>query len=428
MRWGDGAAIGWRRSFQRWSNGTGICRPQIVIILETGLETHQFNETSRFGAVVFQTGKLKTGIIRPDQAHVERGSGWHARRRVLTQIFATFVTVTVLFVSSAAIACSFHNYKPTKTFVDWVLNSQTIVLARPDSGNPFRYVITKYYRGTARGKDIPFLVDSTSRRRLLNNPEHGVLFAIDSKGNWTSLSYIDEDRHVLLNAIMRSTKRWGREAYHPDRFLLFADYQDHPNPHIRKLALQEIDRVPYPLLRTMQVRLTEKQLLKSLGSLSEYPYRPINFLLLGLTGSDTAKSALNKQAELMPGFQNAESLGAVATALIELEGVKGIEKLTRLYLLDPAQALGKLESIVESMAIHNSIGPESVRTAIRTALLEFVARRPNGAAMIARQFSSRQDWSIGPDLEAIMEAPGTLSPSNRLFVAVYVAQYKATQN
>lgn len=84
-----------------------------------------------------------------------------------------------------------------------------------------------------------------------------------------------------------------------------------------------------------------------------------------------------------------------------------------------------MESVVEALAIHSSLGADELQGTIQQALAGFVAGRPSGAAMIARQFSARQDWSVGPYLEAVLNAPGDLTPDGKLLVAAYVARSRA---
>jgi hypothetical protein len=350
-------------------------------------------------------------------------AGMSAFRGFLTGLLCLWFAV----LSASAQACSFHNYKPEKTLVDWFLTGWTVALARPDPADPFRYKVTRIYRGSAVEEEIPVLVDSSTRRRLAQNPRDGVLFAYTVSGGWRAVGSVSADHHALLEILLENARDWRAEPYHPDRFSTLASYQDHANPGLRRLALQEIDRVPYAMLKTMDMRVPEAELLRSLRSWADYPYRPINLLLLGLTGSESAGSFINAQIELMRDWDTADSLGAAATALVELDGERGVEKLARLYLADPSQPPAKLESVVEALAIHSSLGPDGLKGTIQQALAGFVARRPGAAAMIARQFSARRDWSVGPYLEAALDAPGELTPSGKLQVAAYVAQSRAAR-
>lgn len=364
------------------------------------------------------SGVRQRRLLRPAGA-----TGAPAGRVFLASLLCLWFSV----FSGPAQACSFHNYKPQKTLVDWFLTSWTVALARPDPKDPFRYKVTRIYRGTAVEEEIPVLVDSSTRRRLAQNPQDGVLFAYTPAGGWRAIGAVDGDHHALLDVLVRNAAVWRSEAFSPGRFAVLANYQDHANPGLRRLALQEIDRVPYAMLRTMEVRLSDEDLVRSLRSWADFPYRPINLLLLGLKESETAGTFLNAQVELMRDWETADSLGAAATALVEREGEAGVETLARLYLADPSQAPGKLESVVEALAIHSSLGPEGLQATIQQALAGFVARRPSGAAMIARQFSARGDWSVGPYLEAALKAPGDLTADGRLLVAAYVEQARAAR-
>ncbi len=330
-------------------------------------------------------------------------------------------------LSGIASACAFHNYKPSKTMVDWLLQSDTIALARPSPENTFKYAVSAIYRGADVATDIPFLIDSSTRRTLLANPKEGVLFGFDDGGSWRRIGYMNAPYREIAETVLAHAKEWSSTEFHPDRFAFFSGYQDHPDRTIRHLALQEIDRVPYKLLSTLKVRLSERDLLRSLRTMSEINYRSINILLLGLKGTETARSYINQHIVRLANSDLTSELGAVATALVELEGERGVETLERLYLKNRAHSITRLEAIVEALAIHNEIASDDVRQKIARALTDFLSQRPNAAAIVARQFSSRQDWSIGPELEALLASPATMTAASRLIAGVYVAQAKANR-
>lgn len=333
-----------------------------------------------------------------------------------------------LGLSGIASACAFHNYKPTKTMVDWLLHSDTVALARPNTENAFKYSVSAIYRGSDVATEIPFLIDSSTRRTLAENPNDGVLFGFNNGGVWRRIGYMNTQYRKIAETVLTRAEEWRSAEFHPDRFAFFANYQDHPDRTIRYLALQEIDRVPYKLLRTMNVRLSERDLMRSLKTMSEINYRSINVLLLGLKGTDTARSYVSQQMLRLAKSDLTSELGAVATALVELEGDKGVETLERLYLNNRTHSLTKLEVIIEALAIHNEIGTEEVRQAIARVLADFLSLRPNAAAIVARQFSSRQDWSFGPKLKALLASPAPMTASSRLIANVYVAQARANRD
>ncbi len=328
-------------------------------------------------------------------------------------------------LSNPAVACSFHTYKPVRTLVDKILESETLVLARQSQNNAHRFKIANVLQGTAHSEPIPFLVDTTTRRRLATNADHGVLLSLDGQGNWRYLSYVDQNWQDLVKIVMRQAPMWRDHIHHPDRFAALSLYLNHKDPRLHYLALQEIDRVPYETLRTLRVPVSAETLLEALGSWRDAQYEPINMLLLGLTDAPEAGSFLRQQVDRLHQSSTPGSLGAAATALIEVDGEDGIKHLSRLLLSDKDQPMAKVAAVVEAMAIHSNLGSDHLQRTIEETLIGFVRNRPAGAATVARQFSLQRNWSIGPHLEAMMDDALHMTPAARLQVAIYVAQSKA---
>ncbi len=328
-------------------------------------------------------------------------------------------------LSNSAAACSFHTYKPVRTLVDKILESETLVLARQSQNNALRFKIANVLQGTAHSEPIPFLVDTATRRRLSTNAHDGVLLSLDGQGTWRYLSYVDQNWQDLLKMVMRQAPMWREEAHHPNRFEALSTYLNHKDPRLHYLALQEIDRVPYETLRTLRVSVPAETLLEALGSWRDAQYVPINLLLLGLSNAPEAGPFLRQQVDRLHQSSTPGSLGAAATALIEVDGENGIKHLSRLFLSGQDQPIAKVAAVVEAMAIHSNLGSDHLQRTIEETLVGFVRNRPAGAATVARQFSLQRNWSIGPHLEAMMEDALHITPAARLQVAIYVAQSKA---
>ena len=94
---------------------------------------------------------------------------------------------------SGAEACSFHNYVPARTAVDWVLTGRAAVLARPDHESGFSYAVTKVLRGKGQIDPPPFLIDSATRTKLIQNRKHAVLFGMRDNGSWVRVAYVNDD-------------------------------------------------------------------------------------------------------------------------------------------------------------------------------------------------------------------------------------------
>ena len=345
--------------------------------------------------------------------------------RIVTVLVCLAVLAAGAFRGSA-LACSFHMYKPERTAVDWLIDGRKLALARPDPLNQFAYKIIRVIRADGDGVvgPLPFLVSSQSRRQLAANPDDAVLFATGDDGPWKMVAYVDPEFHRIMTAVLESADRW-RSGYHPARFEMFAALQDHTDPAIRDLAIRELDKAPYALLRRIDLRMSEDALLADLWTPSGYPYQSIRVLLLGLTRSDKARSQIRGFIERVANWDEARNLGAFATALVEIDGRDGIVRLEDTILADRLQPLGKIEQVVEALAIHNGLGSPDTSSAISAALGRVVTLRPEPAALVARQFAARSDWSQAPSLQPLVRRNAIAALPDRLAVESYLARAKA---
>lgn len=321
----------------------------------------------------------------------------------------------------SASACAFHTSLPARTIVDQLIESDHIVLARPDERNEYAYQVVETLRDGGRPVVLRQLVDSPTRRGLVASPGHAVLFVFDTEANdWAGIAYLDEERRRVIDSVLTGMEGWS-SGYDPERFAIFEALQDHSDPDLRALALQELDRAPYEMLRTLDLRLTAGDLLDGLWSMNAMPFVAIRALLLGLSNEDRARAEINTRIAGWSSGYAPPYLGAFATALIESEGAAGVEKLAALYLADPAQRLETLEMIIEAMAIQSGANTPMVRDRIAQAIAAFVSTRPDAATLVVRQFGSRNDWTQAESLKALLNAKAITSAADLLPVVSYVA-------
>jgi len=341
-----------------------------------------------------------------------------------TGALAGAVFLLMLTAPEPGDACAFHTYAPERTAVDWIIDSRELILARPDPEDEFSYVMAERLKGRLESPDLPFLVDSTNRRRLAANPADSVLFALDDDGQWKMIAYVDSELRAVIDTVLSRAESWKEAGYNRKRLALSEGLQDHADPALRSLALREIDRAPYELLREIDLRIPVEALRAGLWTLQGYPYQPIRALLLGLSGSDAARSEIHGFIDRVASRERdrVNNLGAFATALIELDGPAGIARLEATFLANTSQSLYNLEQVVEALAIHNGVGSRGLRSSIDAALKRFLDARPEGAPLVARQFSSRGDWSQAARLRKILGERHLHGRIELLPVAVYVAQ------
>lgn len=331
-------------------------------------------------------------------------------------------SLVLAFAATASLACSFHTYLPEKTAVDWIIDSDHLIVARNSPSNEFEYEVVETLRDGGRAVDIAHLVDTRTRQSFANNPEDTSLFAFDQEEqNWKFVAYLTPDYRSLVDTVLTKAPSWDA-GYDPDRFKLFEALQDHPDETLRILALREIDQAPYDLLRSMQIRIPTDDLLAELWTQNGYAYQPIRVLLLGLSDDPAARTEIHEFIDRVAPWQWANNLGAFATALVEIDGTAGVDLLDTRFLADTGQPLDKLEQVVEALAIHNDIGTPELKETIGASITRLVALRPETAPLVARQFGNRQDWSQALTLETVIRARALPNAEDFLRVAVYVAQ------
>lgn len=327
---------------------------------------------------------------------------------------------------SVANACAFDLTKPEQTAVDRILESETLVLARPDPDNPFSYKVSDVLRGDAT-QDIPFLVHSLNRRLLTLNPQDAVLFGRMDGENWVQIGYVDSDFRDVLETALANATQW-REGYPQSRFAAFEDLQSSHDPKLRDLAIQELDKAPYDMLRTLDLQLTTEDLLADLWTPAGYPYQPIRVLLLGFSNDDRARKEIYDYFARTQQWDWANNIGAFSAALIQLEGAHGVRHLNQTLTSDPRQPLDKLQGVVSALAVQRGGATPEVIQAIDLLLSEMVASRPETAPLVAQQFSLFSDWSQQALLSGLVRDKKLVNTADLIVVSVYVAQAKsATQ-
>ena len=330
------------------------------------------------------------------------------------------ILLAALALVPAASACLFHGYVPSETIVDRMLASRQIVLARPLAESPFKFTAVAALKGDPSDAEIPHLVDSQSRLKMAAHPQDTVMFARDAKdGTWLRLAYLDADFRAVVEGVAARLPDWaaGDDA---DRSRMFAGLYDHPNRDIRNLAVQELDRVDYAVLRDLDLHPDSRAIRSRLVNVSELHLLPIRVLLIGLSGDPDAQEFLaNGVSKLRD--TNLALMGAYATAWLELSGAEAAKALSEQYLLDPDTWPTAKELIVEAMAIHSRSGDLSTRRAILAELRGTLARAPELAPAAAQHFGAREDWSLRDALAGVLDANAMDKPGDVIAVRHYVA-------
>ncbi len=303
-----------------------------------------------------------------------------------------FVSALVFFLSAVPTwPCGFHNYVPQPTMVEHMLSSSSIALARPSAASAFNFEVVEVLRGPLPDERIPFLVDTATRLKLKTH-SGSVLFTYDDvTQSWQRLALIDDEMRPLVDEILTHLPEWrlGGDAH---RAQMFAQLLDHPKPEIRHLALRELDRLDYSILRGLLLFMDTQSVLTEVNDPWQRTLAPIRVLLLGLSRDQGVAQALVQGIDNNR-ISSGPLLGAYATALIELQGVDAVQMIATHYLVNADHSGAARELLIEALAIHSSYGAPEVVAAIEQALADAIANNPQLAIPVARQFMARYDWS-----------------------------------
>jgi hypothetical protein len=323
----------------------------------------------------------------------------------------------MVFAATPAVACLVCITVPQRTIADAVIEADTVVLAREDATRAFAYAPVAILKGGEAIAAIPFLVDSTTRRRLAADPDAAVLFAYDG-ADWTRLGHAGAEARRMIEAILAAAPAWDRDPDHAGRFDFFAARHDHADPLVRELALAEISRAPYAQIRTMTPRLTRTQIVSVLRDPKWVDWAPIHILFLGLS-DDPADHAFVRRA-FDAAARGDRQLAAWATALAEIEGPPAIDRLRGRYFEDPSRTPEEMRAIVTAFATLARGGDPTLRPGIDAAFRALASGPPALAAEAARQLAWAQDWSQAATFADLLASGEIEDPAAEFVIAIYL--------
>ncbi|MEO9576329.1 MAG: hypothetical protein ABJ263_05920 [Tateyamaria sp.] len=333
--------------------------------------------------------------------------------------------VAALGVAPLAMACAFDLVKPERTAIDWIVDTETLVLAHAKPGNRFAFEIATVLVGPPDPSPIPHLVNSTLRRKLANDPEGKVLFAQSADGQWRRVAYVDVIFRDVLSTALANRDNW-RSGMTQDRVDFVAGLQGSPDPRHRALLIGELDKVPYAQLRDLDLRLSDTELIADLWSPEGYAFQAIRALLLGMTGTDEARSAVSGVVERAMDGGTTKNLGAFAAAYIELGGTAAVRSLSNGFFGDASTSPLVLEQIVTAMSVHRALADDEGQREIDAAILDLVQSRPDAASIVAQQFGKRSDWTQVDALEPLMRNHKMTTKEALWTVSGYVVNARST--
>lgn len=310
---------------------------------------------------------------------------------------------------SPAAACSVCIDLPDDTLTDRIWDADTVALARSDPANPFAYQVVETLAG-GTAEPVGFLVNSVERRRMTSDPERVTLLVHGSDG-WRIDGHGGPELVALANQIIAQEGTWGDEANDPDRIAAFVALQAHPDPAIRRLALAELARAPYALLRGIEVTLDPDWLAAMTTDATWYAWRPILVQLMGLHTDPAAHAFVRANAvRVQPG----DSVPWLI-ALIEIDGAAGIARILE------GNPQGEAASAAAVALVAHADPEHEHALAVGAALRQLALAGPRIAAECIPGLRALGETSVAPDIERMLAEGRVADPRVAFALRSYIA-------
>ena len=335
------------------------------------------------------------------------GSRLHLADMVYTLIWGARIGLFAFLAfatTHSALACGICIEKPEKTISDRLLNADTVVIALEDREQPYSFTAVSYLVGAAHDAPIPYLVDSATGKRLDRNPADGVLML--RKGDaWTRAGYANAEWQRTAAQVLEHRALW---QYDPKaRFTFFEALLHDSDPFLHHLAIDELSRASYDLIRGMAQPIEGAVARQSLTDRTKIPWQSFYILMLGLSDRDEDHALVRERISRVTGFGNTDQLEAWATALVEIDGTEGIKQLVNNWLAAPHRSPQELRAIVAAVTVHAKHGDPSLREPVLSVLATLAQTRSDVVGTVAVAFERIGDFSRAETIRNAVQGVGT---------------------
>ena len=288
----------------------------------------------------------------------------------MTRLVVQLVTAWgVIGIPSVTLACSICMPIPTLTLADRILQATDVVLARSDPADPFSLRTVEQLRGHQAELPAGLFVDSWMRRALSVSTSSAALVVHDEdRDAWTVVCVADESTQQLIKRILARASEWQSPEADAERCRFFASLLDHPQRRIREAAYLEIARAPYPVIRELAAKVDMDSIQPMLERPEYADWRPLGILLLALQKTVVTNETVRQRCNQLAKLNSSVNLAAWLTALIEIDGHKGIEWIENEYLLVPSRTSEEVVAVQRALALHGQFGQASIQSSVREAL------------------------------------------------------------
>lgn len=285
-------------------------------------------------------------------------------------------------LGSAANACQICLPLPTESLADRILASEHLVLAREHPERPYTLEAIRTLKGSpADASPIDLLLDSSTRRLLALDPDRSVLCGWSpEQREWQRLVLFEEPEASVVREIIVRTGAWRKSP--AERVRYFAGLLGHESTALSDLAHIEVSRAPYTQLLKFADRIPREELHARLGNLRRMEWHALYILFLAQSEDPRDHEFIRGELEDAARYGLSIQTAAWATALIEIDGMAGLQRVRKLYLEKPDRTRKEISAIHAALRVHGDEGKPELRDPIIALYGELLKTHPFIAAAL----------------------------------------------
>jgi hypothetical protein len=310
----------------------------------------------------------------------------------------------MLGLAVSAEACQICQPFPAESLADHILSSDHLALARENPDKPFTLHPThSLVQGGTKPPALDLFLDSSSRRQLASNEGLSLLCGwSDESGEWRRLAAYDEVLAPVISDILEKRQRW--EANPESRVRYFAGFLGHEETVLADLAHLEVARAPYKQLIQFADRLPRQELRKRIADLRRIEWHALYILLLARSANSADQQFIRDQVESNARYSTTLQAAAWATAMVEIDGVKGIQRLAELYVEQSKRTPQEYAAIHAALRVHGDQGKPGLRDPVVAAYGIMMEHQPSLAPEMAEDLTRWNRHDHAEQLSALLGA------------------------
>ena len=331
----------------------------------------------------------------------------------------------ILSFSSLANACAICVPYPTKTAADYIVESETVVLARENPDKPWSYIPVETLKGKTNFSPIDTFLNSPTRRLLEIYPERGVVFVQDTKDKtkWRGLGFADQEYEEMIREIIQRAPHWQQSGtLNESRLAFFANYLGHENRDLHELAYLEIGRAPYGQIKHLDTKWSLSQIRALLRNPVYVEWFPLAILMLAHNRDMSDRDYIIGKFSSKANFGLTNNLSAWATALIEIREDAAIVEIEEKYFRSSTRSREELVAIIAALSEHGSNGHTHLLDQIVQSYSILLDYHPQMASYVAKDLMTWGRWELSEQLTKILNTIEHSDPLTAYAIRLYLSQ------